>query len=124
MALHGKTQLMFLITAPAELADEGRRLFASHEPWMRGSHPRSGDTALLAYDVAISPELSDPMDGDSAPTGNTNFILLEVYETPAGVANHFKLGEETWNEFGAFMEWMGKCKTSPVTAANIEHSLW
>ena len=42
---------------------------------------------------AKAPELSNPMDPASKPTGNTVFILSEVYETGAGVADHFKVSE-------------------------------
>ena len=35
-------------------------------------------------------ELSTPVDPNSEPTGNTIFVLSEIYETPAGVAEHWR----------------------------------
>ncbi|NQU52258.1 MAG: hypothetical protein HQ522_06930 [Bacteroidetes bacterium] len=124
MAQKGKIQLIIIITASPEQTEEGNRIFRLHEGWMADSHPREGDKALLTYDVSIAPELSNPLDPTSEPTGNTNFILAEVYESGAGVENHFKLAEETWNEFPAFMKWIGECKSTVIPAAVIEHSLW
>ena len=42
--------------------------------WMTG-HSRSGDTALLSYRISKGPELSNPVDPNSEPTGNTIFVL-------------------------------------------------
>ena len=71
MAHKGKTQLMLLIIAPPDQAEEGDRLFRSHAPWMEATHHRDGDKALLSYNLSRTPELSNPMDPSSAPTGNT-----------------------------------------------------
>ena len=90
MAHHGKIQLTFVIVCPPDLVEEGDRLFQSHAPWMEATHHRDGDKALLSYSVSKAPELSNPMDTNSAPTGNVCFILTEVYETEAGVADHFQ----------------------------------
>ena len=57
---------------------------------MESTHHRSGEKALLSYNVSKGPELSNPMDLNSAPTGNTYFVLTEIYETEAGVADHFQ----------------------------------
>ena len=46
---------------------------------MESTHYRTGEKALLSYNVSKGPELSDP-DPNSAPTGNTCFILSEIYE--------------------------------------------
>ena len=102
---------------------EGDRLFKAHAAWMESTHHRSGDKALLSYDVSKAPELSNPMDLTSAPTGKTCFVLAEVYESVAGVADHYAKAQ-TWAEFPAFGNWLGKCQVSIVSAAPIEHSLW
>jgi hypothetical protein len=39
------------------------------------------------------------MDPNSAPTGNTGFILSEIYKTDAGVADHFPMAKSSWPEF-------------------------
>ncbi len=124
MAHKGKIQLTFVITAPPDQVEEGDRLFRSHAPWMEGTHHREGDKALLSYNVSKAPEFSNPMDPNSAPTGNTCFILSEIYETEAGVADHFEQAESSWQDFSALMEWLGKCKVSGVSAAQIINSLW
>jgi hypothetical protein len=119
---HGKVQLTFVIVAPQELAAEGDRLFASHGQWMK-THPRDGDKALLSYSVSKAPELSNPMDPGSAPTGKVVFVLTEVYETEAGVVNHFEQSSE-WKDFPDVVEWMGKCSVTGTPAAPIINSLW
>ena len=103
---------------------EGDRLFKSHAPWLERTHHRSGDKALLTYNVSKAPELSNPMDPTSAPTGNTCYVLVEVYETGAGVTDHFRQAGESWADFPAFVKWMGKCKVTVVPAAEIFNSLW
>ena len=124
MAHHGKTQLTFIIVAPPDQVAEGDRIFASHAPWMKATHHRDGDKALLTYDVSKAPELSNPMDPSSAPTGNTCFILSEVYETDAGVTDHFQQAMASWKDFPSLGNWMGKCKVMAVPAARIFNSLW
>ena len=41
---------------------------------MEGTHHRTGAKALLTDNVSKAPELSNPMDLNSTPTGNTCFI--------------------------------------------------
>lgn len=124
MANKGKTQLTFVIVAPPDQASEGDRIFRNHAPWMEGTHHREGDKALLSYNVSKAPELSNPMDPNSPPTGNTCFILSEIYETDAGVADHFQQAESSWQDFPALLKWMEKCTVTGVPAAQIISSLW
>ena len=124
MAYHGKIQLAFIITAPADQVEEGERLFRTHSPWMESTHHREGDKALLSYNVSKAPELSNPMDPESAPTGNTCFILTEIYETEAGVADHFQQAMESWQDFPALVKWLENCQVTGVPAAPIINSLW
>ena len=124
MTHKGKIQLTFVITAPPDLVEEGDRLFRSHAPWMEATHHREGDKALLSYSVSKAPEPSNPMDPDSAPTGNTCFMLTEIYETEAGVVDHMQQADSSWQDFPSFAEWIGKCKVSGVPAAQIINSLW
>ena len=124
MAHKGKIQLTIIIVAPPDQAEEGDRLFRNHAPWMEATHHRDGDKALLSYDVSKAPELSNPMDPSSAPTGNTCFVLNEIYETEAGVADHFEQAASSWKDFPALMEWMEKCTVTAVPAAPIFNSLW
>jgi hypothetical protein len=123
MSHQGKTQLTIVFTAPSDLVAEGDRLFASHAKWMRNTHSREGEKALLYYNLAKGPELSNPMDPSSKPTGNTSFVLTEVYESPAGVAEHWKQ-TATWEDFAAVGAWMSKVKVTTVHGAPVVQSLW
>ncbi|HET7238374.1 MAG TPA: hypothetical protein VFI76_05070, partial [Terrimicrobiaceae bacterium] len=100
------------------------RIFKSHGAWMESTHYRSGEKALLSYNVSKGPELSDPTDPSSAPTGNTCFVLSEIYESQAGVFDHYKQAKENWGDVQAFVEWLAKCKCAVVPAASIFNSLW
>ena len=124
MSQKGKVQLTFIIVAPPDQVAEGDRLFKTHAPWMEATHQRSGGNALLTYNVSKAPELSNPMDPSSAQTGNTCFVLSEVYETEAGVVEHFKQAGESWQDFPSLGQWLGKCKVTAVPASPIFNSLW
>ncbi len=124
MAYRGKVQLTLIITAPPIHVEEGDRIFRSHAPWMEATHHREGNKALLSYNVSKAPELSNPMDQNSAPTGNTCFILTEIYETTAGVADHFAQAMAGWKDFPALAKWLEQCTITGVPAAPIINSLW
>lgn len=124
MAHQDKIQLTYVMVAPPEEEAEGDRIFKSHGQWMEATHHRSGEKALLSYNVSKAPELSNPLDQDSAPTGNTCFILSEVYESEAGVSDHFAQAMENWEDFPAFGKWLEKCQVTGLPAARIATSLW
>ncbi|MDA1185933.1 MAG: hypothetical protein O2930_14980 [Acidobacteria bacterium] len=124
MANEGKIQLIFTITAPPELVEEGDRIFRSHAPWIESTHHRTGDKALLSYNVSKAPELKNPLDPSAGVTGSTCFVLNEIYESEAGIADHFAQAQSSWKDFAAFVAWMGKCKTAVVPSAKIVNSLW
>lgn len=124
MAHRGKIQLTYVIVAPPDQVEEGDRIFQSHAPWMEATHHRDGDKALLSYNVSKAPELSNPMDANSAPTGNTCFVLTEIYETEAGVADHFEQAMANWQDFPALGEWLQRCKVTGLPAAPVINSLW
>lgn len=123
MAHRGKLQLTYVIVAPRDAVEEGDRLFASHGRWMEATHHRSGEKALLSYNVSKAPELSNPFDPASSPTGNTCFILSEVYESEAGVSDHFAQAMANWKDFPALGPWLQKCKVTGSPAAQIFNSL-
>lgn len=110
-------------TVPEEHVAEGDRIFESHASWMERTHHKAGEKALLTYDLSKTSELEDPMDPESALTGNSVFVLSEVYETPAGLNDHWKQAGD-WEDFGALMEWMENGDVSLINGANIVHSLW
>ncbi len=124
MTYHDKIQLTAIMIAPPDQVKEGDRIFQGHAPWIEATHHRTGAKALLSYNVSKAPELSNPMDLNSAPTGNTCFILTEIYETEAGVADHLQQATASWNDFPALGKWMEKCKVTIVAAAPIINSLW
>src|SRR6516225_9984718 len=124
MTYHGKTQLTLIIIAPPDQVAEGDRLFKSHGSWMEATHYRTGEKALLSYNVSKAPELSNPGDFSSAPTGNTCFVLSEIYESKAGVLDHMKQAHENFGDYPAWRKWTEKCKITFVSAASIFNSLW
>lgn len=124
MARNGKVQLTYVIVAPPGQVAEGDRIFRSHRAWMERTHHREGDEALLTYEVAKAPELSDPFDMNSEPTGSTCFVLNEIYETEAGVRDHFAQAMESWEDFPALGEWLGKCRVSGTPTGSVVNSLW
>lgn len=124
MAHKGNIQFAMIFTVSPENVAEGDRIFKSHAAWMERSHYRSGDKALLVYDVSKTPEMKDPMDPNSGTTGNTQYVLAEVYQSPAGLADHWNQAAESWEDFEALKAWMGKGQFILINGANIIHSLW
>ncbi len=124
MAQQGKFQLVFTIVAPLDQVAEGDRIFEAHAKWMEATHHREGDKALLRYNVSKTPEPADPMDPSAGTTGNTCFVLAEVYESEAGIGDHFEQAAASWAEFEDFKTWLGACQVTAVPSAQIIHSLW
>ena len=122
MTYHDKFQITLIIIAPPDQVAEGDRIFKSHRSWMEATHYRTGEKALLSYNVSKGPELSDHI--NSAPTGNTCFVLSEIYETRAGVLDHFEQGFGNWGDVQAMVKWMEKCKVTLATGTSIFNSLW
>ncbi len=116
MSTIGKTQITIIFIAPPEHVAEGDRIFQSHAAWMERTHHRDGELALLRYNIIKAPELENPLDPGSAPTGNTMFVLDEMYENQAGLDDHWKQAAESWEDLGAIVEWSSQCKV--ITAHN------
>jgi hypothetical protein len=119
----GKTSLVIMWTVGPDHVAEGDRIFESHGKWMTG-HSREGDTALLSYRISKGPELSNAMDPSSAPTGNTTFVLSEVYESPAGVGQHWKQAVETWQDLSAILDWSSKGTVATLHSGTVVQGLW
>ena len=125
MTYHNKTQVTFFILAPPDQVAELDRIFKSHGAWMESQRTHhTGEKALLSYNVSKGPELSNPLDPNSAPTGNTCFVLNEIHESKAGVLDGFEQTNSTWRDFPAAVKAMEKCKVMAVTGATIFNSLW
>ena len=91
---------------------------------MEKTHHRDGDLALLLYNVAKGSELSNSLDPSSAPTDNTCFVLTEVYQGPAGLADHWKQGSENWQDFEAFVAWANSVNVAVLHGSPVIQSLW
>ena len=124
MSYKGKVQLTIIFTAAQDLVAEGDRIFESHAAWIAATHHRDGERAMLSYNIVKGPELSNPLDPSSEPTGNTCFVLSEIYESQAGVQDHWKQAAESWKDFPAVGAWGGQCKVATLHGAPVIHSLW
>ena len=125
MSHKGNVQITIIFTCGPEDVAEGDALFANHAAWMERSHHRDGELALHAYNIVKGPEQANPLDPSSEPTGNTSFVLTEVYETPAGVADHWRMGTTEWVDgFDALMAWAPKCKITALHGSEVVQSLW
>lgn len=90
--------------ASAEITRSGGDRQAHHiwEP-LNAQRDRGDSGRLRSYTISKGPELTDPLDPDSSPTGNTIFVLDEFYESPAGPVEHWRLARssdlsESWPE--------------------------
>lgn len=123
MSYLGKSHLVIMWTVAPEDVAEGDRLFASHGEWMKG-HPREGDTALLEYSISKGPQLSNPLDPSSGPTGRTVFVLDEYYQSPAGIASHWKDAMENWPDLAGVMAWSARCTVATLHNGTAVQALW
>ena len=124
MSNMGKSHLVIMLTVGPDDVAEGDRIFASHGEFMKG-HPREGDVALLDYTVSKGPELSNPMDPNSEPTGNTIFVVDEYYESPAGIARHWQDATENWPEMSsAAPAWFAKATIVTLHNGTVVQALW
>ena len=124
MAKKGKTQLLITWVASPDKVSEMDRLVESHGSFMAKTHHRDGSNALLSYDLSKGPELENPLDPSSKATGNTRYVLSEVYESPAGIENHWRQSQESWSDFGAMVELVASCDPQTLHGGSIAQSLW
>ena len=124
MAKKGKTQLLITWVASPDKVSEMDRLVESHGSFMAKAHDRDGSNALLSYELSKGPELENPLDPSSKATGNTRYVLSEVYESPAGIENHWRQSQESWSDFGAMVELVASCDPHTLHGGSIAQSLW
>ena len=124
MAYEGKSQLLITFVAPSDKVGEIDRLVASHAAWMADTHHREGSKALLSYSFSKGPELANPMDPGSEATGNTRYVLNEIYESPDGISDHWHQAQASWTDFGAIVEILASCDTQTLHSGEIAASLW
>lgn len=123
MSNMGKTHIVIMLTVGEEDVAEWDRIFASHGEWMKG-HPREGDAALLSYSISKGPELSNPLDPSSEPTGKTVYVLDEYYESPAGVARHWQDAMENWKDLSAVVDASGRATVATQHSGTVVQALW
>jgi hypothetical protein len=124
VASEGKSQLLITFVATPDKVGEMDRLVSSHAGWMAETHHREGSKALLSYNFSKGPELANPLDPGSEPTGNTRYVLNEIYESPDGIADHWQQAQASWGDFGAMVEMIGSCSPQSLHAGEIAASLW
>jgi hypothetical protein len=124
VAQKGKTQLLITFVATPDKVAEVDRLAASHGAWMAEGHQREGPKALLSYNFSKGPELKDPLDPASAPTGNTRYVLNEIYESSAGIEDHWQQAQKSWRDFSAMVAIIGTCNPQTLHGGMISQSLW
>src|SRR5438552_7623738 len=123
MSSKGTSHLVIMFTVGPDDVAEGDRLFASHGEFMKG-HPREGDVALLDYSISKGPELSNPMDPSSEPTGRTIFVVDEYYESPAGIARHWQEATDNWPDLSAAVAWGAKGTVATLHDGTAVQALW
>jgi hypothetical protein len=123
MSLMEKSHLVIMCTVGPEDVAEGDRIFASHGEWMK-EHPRTGDAALLEYTVSKGPELSNPLDPNSEPTGKTIFVIDEYYESAAGIGNHWQEAMKNEPLLSAMMAWSSKATVTTLHNGMAVQALW
>jgi hypothetical protein len=124
MATRGNAQLLITFVASSDQVDKIDSLIASHAAWMAKTHSRDGSTALLSYNFSKGPELANPLDPGSEATGNTRYVLNEIYESPAGIENHWQEAQKSWADFAEMTEILGSCDTQTLHCGAIAESLW
>lgn len=124
MSFKNKMTIAMQVIADPSDVEEGDRLFASHAAFMAETHHKEGELALLSYNVAKTPEFVDPLAAEPTPSGKTIYLMVEVYETAAGVADHWRMGQEVWKDFPEMAQWLGRCDVTIFHGAPVLHSLW
>ncbi|MBT8401903.1 MAG: hypothetical protein KJO98_15620 [Rhodothermia bacterium] len=124
MANKGKTQLLITFVATPDQVSDLDKLVASHGDWMAKTHHRDGSKALLSYNFSKGPELSNPMDPTSEPTGNVRYVLSEIYESPEGIADHWQQAQQSWADFMQMIEIISSCNPQTLHSGAIAASLW
>ena len=120
----GKTQLVLTFVATPGKVSKIDDFVKSHAAWMAETHHRDGAKALLSYNFSKGPELANPLDPSSASTGNTRYVINEIYESPAGIEDHWSQAQESWKDFGAAVEMISSCDPQTLHAGSIAESLW
>ena len=112
MNYNDNVQLTIVLVCAPEHEAEGDRSWSSHAAWMKETHYREGEKALLQYLVSKGAD----------DEGNILFVLTEVYATEAGRKDHSAQAQD-WAGFTDWQNWVGKCKSTWADTKIIK-SLW
>jgi hypothetical protein len=75
--------------------------------------------------ISKGPELSNPMDPNSEPTGKTIFVIDEYYESPAGIARHWQDAMDNWPDMSsAVPAWSAKATVVTLHNGTAVQALW
>jgi hypothetical protein len=110
--------------ASPDKVSELDQLVESHGSWMAKTHHREGSKALLSYNFTKGPELENALDPSSKATGNTRYVLDEVYESPEGIQDHWSQAQQSWSDFGRMVEILGTCNPQTLHGGSVTQSLW
>ena len=113
----GKIQLTRIWVYKEEYAQKMEENIAAHTKWMQETHYREGDKALHFLNWSSAPEIKDEVE-----TGNVSFVLTEVYETTAGLDDHFQQAQDSLSMPHDMSE--GLVSLTICDRGNIKHSLW
>jgi hypothetical protein len=124
MSSTGKSHLVITFVATPDKVETVDRLIASHAAWMADTHQREGSKALLSYNFSKGPELANPIDPSSEATGNTRYVLDEIYESLDGIADHWQQAQASWDYFGALVEVISSSNPQTLHGGEVAASLW
>ena len=116
-----KKQLQYLWIFKPELIEIANRIAEDHTKWMNETHTKEGDKALLMLNWSIGPEFKD-----GNKTGNMSLILTEVYESQAGIDNHFDQAQKNAATFrDDLSDFENNCENLvKINSSDIIHSMW
>jgi hypothetical protein len=86
--------------------------------------PRQVRTADGKESASRTAAASSHSEAACPPTGNTIFVLNEIYESSAGVAEHWRLASESWPDLPAFLDWSVRCDAATLHSGGVVQSLW
>ena len=116
-----KKQLQYLWIFKPELKGIAKRIAEDHTKWMNETHTKNGDKALLMLNWSIGPEFKNGKE-----TGNLSLILTEIYETQAGIFDHFEQAQNNTSYFrDDFADFESKCESNvKINSSDIIQSMW
>tara|TARA_B100000029_G_scaffold41104_1_gene38259 strand:+ start:243 stop:602 length:360 start_codon:yes stop_codon:yes gene_type:complete len=116
----GKTQLTRIWTIKSDDVEKMKENAKAHTDWMKETHYRDGDKKLHFLNWSIEEEKNDGI-----ATGNTFFVLTEVYETVAGVDDHMQQAQDSEFSFIPHGEVLQNPESLVICdRGSVIHSLW